>query len=269
MKTKLLIHSLSEFSDIILKAMELIAPRHVVEVGVEKGEFTIRLLEWLEPRGAHLTSIEPDPSFFAFSEGQEYLRHAHTMLNERSPQALKSVPRADIYLLDGDHNYWCVLQELREIEARRGGSYPVAILHDVGWPCARRDFYYVPELLPQESVHPHSFDMGVVQESDGLIKGGFRSEGKFAWAFRAGGPRNGVLTAVEDFMKETPGYELFLIPVIFGLGFLVSSSHPALDSLRKLLSPYDRNPLLEIMEKNRLANYLRVIQLQDELNALQ
>lgn len=266
MKAELLLHSLSEFSDIILKTMELIDPKHVVEVGVEKGAFTLRLLEWLEPRGAHLTSIEPKPCF-AWPEDCQYLLHAHTMSINRSPEALKSVPSADIYLLDGDHNYWCVLEELREIETRRDSACPVVILHDVGWPCARRDFYYAPGLLPQESVHPHSFDLGVVQECDDLVKGGFRSEGKFAWALREGGPRNGVLTAVEDFMKEAPGYELFLIPVIFGLGFLVPSSHPALGSLRNLLSPYDRNPLLEIMEKNRLANYLEVIRLQDELHA--
>ncbi|MFZ4387303.1 MAG: class I SAM-dependent methyltransferase, partial [Chthoniobacterales bacterium] len=221
-KAELLLHSLSEFSDIILKTMELIAPKHVVEIGVENGAFTLRLLEWLQPRGAHLTSIDPSPCF-EWPEDREYLRHAHTMSTGRSPEILKSVPHADIYLLDGDHNYWCVLQELREIEARSDGAYPVVIFHDVGWPCARRDLYYAPGLLPQESVHPHSFDMGVVQECGGLVKGGFRSEGKFALARHEGGARNGVLTAVEDFMKETPGYELFLIPVIFGLGFLVPS----------------------------------------------
>lgn len=265
MKTELLLHSLSEFSDIIIKTMELIAPKHVVEVGVERGAFTLRLLEWLEPRGAHLTSIDPYPCF-AWPKDREYLLHAHTLLTSVSPAALKSAPRADVYLLDGDHNYWSVLQELREIEARRDCACPVVILHDVGWPCARRDFYYAPELLPPECVHPYSFDLGVVQECSSLVQGGFRSEGKFAWALREGGPRNGVLTAVEDFMKETAGYELFLIPAIFGLGFLVPSPHPALGSLRTLLSPYDRNPLLDIMEKNRLANYLEVIRLQDELN---
>ena len=48
--------------------------------------------------------------------------------------------------------------------------------------------------------------------------------GYFAWAQHEGGPRNGVLTAIEDFLEEKhhSGRELGFaeIPAVFGLGIL-------------------------------------------------
>src|SRR5205807_9113807 len=125
--------------------------------------------------------------------------NAHFDLIEgRSPAALPA--GADAYIIDGDHNYWTVSREL-EI-AFRGEA--LAILHDVGWPCARRDQYYAPEALPDEAVLPHSFDSGRVPGERELVDGGFRGAGQFAVALEEGGPRNGVLTAIEDFVGERP-----------------------------------------------------------------
>jgi hypothetical protein len=44
-------------------------------------------------------------------------------------------------VIDGDHNYYTVLRELRLADsvARRDGRPLLAFMHDVGWPCARRD----------------------------------------------------------------------------------------------------------------------------------
>ena len=259
----LLLHSLKEFKDLILACFDVLNPQHVVEVGAETGDFTAHLIEWLHPRGGRLTSIDPHPDRrlieFAVLWGG-----MHTLIPERSPAALRGLDPADIYLLDGDHNYWSVMNELQEIHSSRSGGRPLVILHDTGWPSARRDSYYSPGSLPSDAVHPHTYERGVVPWCEETILGGFRSGGNFAIALHEGGERNGVLTAVEDFMTATPGYELIVVPAIFGLGFLIPGDHPQGKDLHYILDPYDRNQLLARLEANRLNNYLEVIRLQDE-----
>jgi hypothetical protein len=109
----------------------------------------------------------------------------------------------DCILIDGDHNWYTVYHELKTIAGRellrRGGFL---FLHDVGWPWGRRDMYYQPERVPAEFRQPPD-PRGVVQgrselsERDGFSRG-------VAKAPHEGGARNGVLTAIEDFMGEHP-----------------------------------------------------------------
>jgi hypothetical protein len=85
-------------------------------------------------------------------------------------------------------------------------------------------------------------------------------------AEREGGPRNGVLTAVEDFLEETPGLVHRIVPCVFGLGFLYASAAPWAAALDAYLAPYDRSPLLARLEANRIAMYLQILRLQDEID---
>jgi len=95
---------------------------------------------------------------------------------------------------------------------------------------------------------------------------GFRGMGQFACARREGGPRNGVLTAVEDFKAESDReLVLAIIPAVFGLGLLFEASAPWAEALGRAVLPYHKHPLLAALEENRLANYLRVIELQDAM----
>ncbi|HEV2864293.1 MAG TPA: class I SAM-dependent methyltransferase [Pyrinomonadaceae bacterium] len=92
----------------------------------------------------------------------------------------------DCILIDGDHNWYTVYNERRTIEERgllrQGGTI---FFHDVSWPYGKRDMYYQPGLIPEEFIHP------------------FRRDGSNA--VHEGGPRNGVLTAVEDFFNDRRG----------------------------------------------------------------
>jgi hypothetical protein len=96
---------------------------------------------------------------------------------------------------------------------------------------------------------------------------GMRGMGNFAWALRAGGPRNGVLTAIEDFIAEAQSDERLLlyaeIPAVFGLGVLFDASAEWAEDVAGSLLPYHQNELIASLETNRLRNYLTVIEWQD------
>ncbi len=161
-------------------------------------------------------------------------------------------------MIDGDHNYETVSGELAAVFDAAGTGHPLVVLHDIGWPWARRDLYYAPDALPPGSVHPHTYEGGVRPGERSVGPGGFSGQGEFAYALEEGGPRNGVLTAVEDFLTDHPSFELVQVPCIFGLGFLFDGEAPYAGDLRAQLATYDENPLLARLEENRIALYLRV-----------
>jgi len=270
MSENLLIHSMAEFSTITLEALTLADAHRICEIGAEHGGNSTVLADWLAPRGGQLTSVDPAP-------GEAYLawladHHSHVQhIAGLSLDVIPGLPAQDAWFVDGDHNWYTVFHELQAIHSlQREAAQPLLIfLHDVGWPWARRDLYYAPERIPAQFRHPYSWDHGVTRNNPNAIVGGFRGCGAFAVALHEGGPRNGVLTAVEDFAACHQN-EFFWanIPGVFGLGVLFDREHPVASDLAMLLSPLHEHPLYRRLEDNRLANYLRVIQMQDEAAAI-
>lgn len=267
-RAPLLLHSLAALREVIFPCLDISGARTLVEVGGEDGTFTRELVAWTEKTGGRLYCVDPQPSakLVELCDGSD----AAELIVDRSPAALESLERADAYMLDGDHNYYTVRNELEAIErrSRDGSSMPLVFLHDVGWPCGRRDQYYSPESLPAEAVHPYTYDRGVIPESSEVVKGGFRGAGEFAVALEEGGEANGVLTAVEDFLEGRPELSLVTVPCVFGLGVIHPTSSTEGRAVGELLQFYDGHPLLERLERNRLTLYLRVLELQDGMRSL-
>jgi methyltransferase family protein len=264
----LLLHSLGEFRELVHACFDAAGVRSVVEIGSETGRATRELMDFLGERDGELWCVEPEPTLEVERLDRE-LERFH-LVRGLSPAALEGIGPADAWVIDGDHNYWTVSRELEHADgaAREAGSPALLVLHDVGWPCARRDHYYAPDAIPDDGVHPHSFDHGEVPGEPEAVDGGFRGAGSYAVALREGGPRNGVLTAVEDFLAERSELRYVHVPAIFGLGVVYSSEAPYADAVERALAPYDRNPLLDKLEQNRLELYLRVLEQQDAVSDL-
>jgi hypothetical protein len=100
----------------------------------------------------------------------------------------------------------------------------------------------------------------------GLAPAGLRYE----WVAREeGGPQNGVLTAIEDFMREREGLRLAIVPAFFGLGVLWSTNAPWSDAVAAAIAPWDRNPVLERLEEHRLANLVESARNAQELGEIE
>ena len=254
----LLLHSLSEHGELIFGALDAAQPRRVVEIGSETGGFSKALLDWAGANGATLVTVEPHPTPEIRALAGE-LDHFE-LVTGRSPAALAEIEPADAYVIDGDHNYWTVIRELRTAYA--AGNAPLAILHDVGWPCGRRDQYYAPGALPPEALHPHSFVRAVHPDHEELVEsGGFHGEFQYAMALLPGGERNGVLTAVEDFLRERPELAYRELPVVFGVGFVFPDEAPWAVRVKELLDPWHGSRLAERLERNRVRLYVRMLDL--------
>ena len=157
---KLLLHSLTFYSD-LLRHLTAVPPNpDIVEVGSETGEMSEQLAEQASSRGGRLYVVEPAPA--PRLRGLASTRGNVEIIEDLSPAALGKLPTAGTYVLDGDHNYSVVSGELREILGRADSTDSVVVMHDVGWPCARRDMYYSPASLPPGEVHDHSIRRGAV-----------------------------------------------------------------------------------------------------------
>jgi hypothetical protein len=233
----------------LLPCLDAAGVRSVVEVGAYAGDLTRVLLAWAARSGARVTAIDPAPQqrLVELADAQPELE----LLRETSLAALPRIPLPDAVVIDGDHNYHTVSEELRIIGQRApGAALPLLILHDVCWPHARRDNYHAPELIPPERRRP------VAGAAGGLFPGdpGIRAGGLLypRSAAREGGAHNGVLTAVEDFIARREGLRLVVVPVFFGVGVAWHEAAPWSEALAAMLDPFDRNPVLERLEANRV-----------------
>ncbi len=254
----LLLHSMSVFREIfeLLFAHRDIST--VVEVGVESGKVSGLYAE-LGASAVYCIDPHPTDEIRTNLAANEVLH----LIEQPSPEALAELPIADLYVLDGDHNYAVVRRELDWIFAHAPDA--AVVLHDVLWPCARRDLYYQPSTLRTEDKHPSSEDGPTIWHDD-LTPAGLVGLGAFTTSVHAGGERNGVLTAVEDALSHTEdgAWQWALIPAVFGMGVLIRQHSPAATELMHSLRPYCESRLLATMENNRIALYTRVLQLQYE-----
>ncbi len=193
----------------------------ILEIGSGSGHHTLLLQAYCEPRGISLTVVDPEPSWDIVAWQRE---HPKGVRYEALPSldVMESLGHHDAVLIDGDHNWYTVINELRALAATAksaGRHFPLTILHDTGWPYGRRDMYHVPERIPAEFVWPHD-KRRLFPDHPGYAEKGLNVS--LYNADHHGGPRNGVLTAVEDFLAEHDGkLTLHLIEGMDGLGVLV------------------------------------------------
>jgi glycosyltransferase involved in cell wall biosynthesis len=248
---------------IIRPLLEAVQPKSLVEIGVDTGGNTCHLLEFCQRHRATLQAIDPDPKIDVQEWRQQY-GESFVFYRSLSLNAIPRLGQFDVVLIDGDHNWYTVFHELKLIQERSrelAQPFPLILLHDVGWPYGRRDMYYAPETIPEayrkphkkKGLHPGSPEL---QEEEGGINASLDN------SIYENNLRNGVLTAVEDFLHEAQEQlELVKIPGFHGLGIiapgrLVEQNPKFAHSLAalRLAPPLARH--LQLIEEARLAAWV-------------
>lgn len=203
-----------------------IEPGPIIEIGVFDGSTTERLAEIAMDRNTVVNAVDPAPQFNVDEYERRFAGHFR-FYREKSHDVLERVEPASAVLIDGDHNWYTVHGELTRLErvaTSSGTHFPLVFFHDVEWPYARRDMYYEPDAIPPEWRRPWSRqglrwgDRHLAPEGEGVDAG-------LAKAVEEGGPRNGVLTAIEDFMRESEiDLDLRIVSGSNGVGILASQN---------------------------------------------
>ncbi len=245
------------WESVVAPAIMASGARRIIEIGALRGETTVLMLEGLGP-DAELHVVDPLPEF----DPDEHVRHFPGQYIFHRDLSLNVLPEAkafDVALIDGDHNWYTVYNELRllrEAARREDRPLPLLILHDVCWPYGRRDLYYNPSEIPEEFRQPHARRGMGPKRKKLLPTGGMNTT--LENAEMEGGPRNGVMTALEDFVAEHDrALRVLVIPIYFGLAIVAEER--LLDErpeLRALLDGFEseegKQRLLELSERIRL-----------------
>ena len=273
-------YSLSNVRELLLGCLDAVEAKSILEIGSYEGDLTIELLDWANEHGASVATVDPAPPPKLLERSRE---HPELVLHQATSHEvladLEALP--DAVIIDGDHNYFTLSEELRLVAELAGERpLPLIMFHDVAWPHARRDTYYDAERIPEDQRPPTGKDVGLVPGNPGTDPLGLR----YPWAaLEEGGPRNGTLTAIEDFMEPRDGLRLAVVPAFFGFGILWPESIPGAGRLAELLDPYDRHPVLERLEANRVEHLsagharremigvqqVRITELEDRLRRLE
>jgi cephalosporin hydroxylase len=245
------------WEDVIARVIDAVGARRIIEIGALRGETTTRMLKRLGPE-CELHVIDPEPQFDPGEHERALPGRYHFHLGT-SLEVLPGLPPADVVLVDGDHNWYTVYHELRALAAtaqRVGASLPVLVLHDVAWPYGRRDLYYAPERIPAEFRQPYR-RAGMRPGQSALVgNGGMNRD--MANAEHEGGPRNGVMTAVDDFVAEHPErLRVVVLPIFYGLAIVaedrVLDRHPDLATLLDRFDSHEgRRAVIDLAERIRI-----------------
>lgn len=208
---------------ILLPVFQAARAKTVLEIGAEYGTSTNVLLKYVKQQGGHLHCIDPYPAFEAKQFAEQNRDHL-SFYEDLSLNVIRKIPRVDVAMVDGDHNWYTVYNELRQLEEVHGAdplAQPVIFAHDLGWPYGRRDLYYNPDTIPAEFRQPYA-NLGILPNKSELVaSGGMNCT--LHNAIHEGGPRNGVLTGVEDYLAESKlDWHFLFLPMYFGLGILVT-----------------------------------------------
>ena len=244
------------WNSLVRPACEALGAKTIVEIGAAAGLHTELVLAFCEESGARLEIIDPVPVGKANELAPLLAKHA-TIHETTSHEALPGIS-GDVFLVDGDHNWFTVYHDLRLIEQRArecGGRMPLIFGHDVGWPYGRRDLYYAPERVPEEHRQPFARRGMVMGSSELALEGGFNY--RHENALHEGGPKNGVLTAFEDFVKESEvDWRFTTMPIFHGLAILYHEPSLPEGSLEKLEALFELSPaarrMLEDVEEERM-----------------
>ena len=243
--------SLANVAEVMVPCIELVDARSVIEIGAYNGDLTRLLADWAARAEARVLAIDPAPKPGLVRLEKE--RDEVELSRETSREALRHVELADVVIIDGDHNYWTVSEELRLLSERAGGTdLPLLMFHDVGWPHAFRDDYFDARLIPEDHRHPVAGPderRGLYPGDPGLRPGGLPYPRSAA---REGGPRNGVRAAVEDFLEGRQGLRFVRVPAFFGFGVVWREDTPWAEKMAEFLEPWDENPVIARLEANRV-----------------
>ena len=254
--------SLVNFAPEYRRLMDVLRITRIVEIGSEAGVNTQVLLGYARSRGAKLVAVDPADVHFPFDAEKE---QDFTFFRGTSAEFLAAPLPAEAVFLDGDHNYETVLADLETIfRSRTATGIKLLFLHDVSWPWARRDIYYDPARISR----PHAFHAGNTASPYAAGSPGLPPAG-YVTADAEGGPGNGVLTAVEEFLARHGNWEFRRLPVLYGIGILVCRENLAPGeeaALRPLLDELDSHrELLSVLELNRVENLCRIAGLNGKL----
>lgn len=127
---------------------------------------------------------------------------------------LKNFKDFDAIFINGDSNWYTVYNELNIIK-KNNVEFPLVLICNNLFPNMRRDSYIDPKIIPSEFLNEYNDELDI----DGInIKDGLYH------AVDDNSPKNGVFTAIEDFLSENYNVDMLDLKLTCGVTILYSNN---------------------------------------------
>ncbi len=174
------------------------------------------------------------------------------IISDYTLNILPNLTNYDAIFLNDDPNWYTVFNELKIIN-KSNDEFPLVFLGHNIFPHKRRDSYINPEIIPEQFLNKYSKE---------LIYKDVKLRDNYFHAIEENTPKNGVLTAIEDFIKENPSIDMMNIKFINGITILypknnISKIRMGLlnDEISKYKIDYD-NLSDDILKNQILSNHI-------------
>jgi hypothetical protein len=235
---------------VVRPILETAQPRVVVEIGAGGGRHTRKLARFSRSHGVTLHVVDPAPGFEPATLTGD--RAGFVFHRGRSLDVLPDLGPVDVALIDGDHNWYTVFHELQLLREKAQAARrptPLALCHDAAWPYGRRDVYHEPDSIPAAFRQPWE-RAGILPGRRALVPGG-GINARFANAIFEGGPRNGVMTAIEDFVEAADEpFQLTVLSEWHGLAIVAPRSRLEADPrLERVIAQWAMGRAAEVLHQ--------------------
>ena len=192
------------------------------------------------------------------------LKETITYFNEKSLNVLPNLKSFDAIFIDDDPNWYTVYNELKLIK-KNNNSFPLVFICNNKYPYKRRDAYTNPNDIPKQYINECSNELPIIFEENGQTRNIMIND-NFCHALYEDTPKNGVLTAIEDFLNENSSLKLLEINSLEGICLIYEHSKDNELKINKILEKkielnYTLGDLSDkFIENNLLLTYV------DEIN---
>ena len=157
----------------------------------------------------------------------------------------------DAIFINDDSNYFTVFSELNIIK-NSNDEFPLVFICNNKFPNKRRDSYVSPDNIPIDFINVYSDELILYYDNDEIVI----HDGNYH-ACDEKTPKNGVLTAIEDFLVENNEISIMKINFIDEITILFSKlqiNHYVITNIIRCLEEYKINSieLIEGLNENRI-----------------
>lgn len=186
--------------EIVNKVLDNTDSKKIILIGCKNEKLFDFILKYIKSNSGELILIEPQLKVNINKFITEDISN-FTLLKQDSLKILENFKEYDAIFLDGNPNWYTLFTELRIIE-KNCNKFPLIFVCNSIFPNERRDTYYYFDNIPSNYIHINSKKLII---SEDLIDKSKKIviEDENYHAIYSNSQKNGVLTAIEDYIQKT------------------------------------------------------------------
>ena len=212
----------------------------IVAIGLSNEAIIDEIISFCIKQNPTLYAIDPKIDIkdlikkYDKEDGENDFKDKIEYFKDDSLNVLGQIKDYDAIFINGDPNWYTVYNELNLIK-NSNLNFPLVFVCNNKYPHKRRDSYSDPEKIPEEFKNECCNDLPILYEKDEETKHTMVKDG-FCHAIQKDTPKNGVMTAIEDFLKENNSLKLLEVNPLEGVTLIYNPSEIVDSRINKILN---------------------------------